>query len=188
MSPSHPVTQSSWLPRAAYRVQQFLASLWPRITPGEQDELTRWLPALAVVLFQRMTRRDQRHSLDVFHRVQQSAPDQPDLLAAALLHDVAKTALPGRRVRLHHRVLVVLMEAARPGWAQRIARDDPASWRYPFYLHLHHPELGARLAEEAGCSPLTAELIRRHQEKLTNPPRDEFERLLALLQGADDAS
>jgi len=174
--------------RILYRVRQFLGSLWPHITLGEQAELARWLPPLAVALFHQMTLRDQRHSLDVLRRLQAAAPDQPDLLAAALLHDAAKTALPGRRVRLHHRVLVVLMQAVWPGSVQQVARDDPRSWRYPFYLHLHHPGLGARLAEEAGCSALTAWLIRRHQAKLTQPPRDEFERLLALLQGADDAS
>ncbi len=177
-----------WLRRAAYRVQQFLLSLRPHITPDEQAELSRWLPPRAVALFRQMTLRDQRHSLDVLQRVQQAAPDQPDLLAAALLHDAAKTAQTGRRVRLHHRVLVVLLNAAQPGWVQRIARDEPGSWRYPFYLHLHHPELGARLAEQAGCSALTVELIRRHQEKLTHAPRNETERLLALLQAADDAS
>jgi len=174
--------------RVLYRVRQFLGSLWLHITPDEQSELGRWLPLQAVALFRQMTPRDQRHSLNVLQRVQQVAPDQPDLLAAALLHDAAKTAHPGRRVRLHHRVLVVLLNALRPGWVQRIARDEPGSWRYPFYLHLRHPELGARLAEQAGCSALTVELIRRHQEKLTHASRNETERLLALLQAADDAS
>jgi hypothetical protein len=181
-------TYRRWLRRIGYRVQQFLASLRPAITLQEQAELRGWLPPLAVLLFLQMTPRDQRHSLDVLYQVQQAAPDQPDLSAAALLHDAAKTAPPGRQVRLHHRVLVVLMNAARPGWVQQVARDDPGSWRYPFYLHLHHPDLGARLAEQAGCSPLTAELIRRHQEKLPHAPRNETERLLVLLQAADDAS
>ena len=176
------------LRHGAYRVQQFLVSLWPGVTPEEQALVTARLPAPAVNLFVRMARRDQRHSLNVLHRVQYVAPDQPDLLAAALLHDVAKTAQPGRRLRLHHRVLVVLMEAARPGWVQRAACSNSDTWRYPFYLHLHHPALGARLAERAGCSPLTVELIRRHQEKLDHAPRNETERLLALLQAADDAS
>jgi hypothetical protein len=174
--------------RALYRVRQFLSSLWLHITPDEQSELSRWLLPQAVALFRQMTLRDQRHSLDVLQRVQQAAPDQPDLLAAALLHDVAKTAQSARRVRLYHRVLAVLMEAVRPGWVQQIARDDPSSWRYPFYLHLHHPEFSARLAEQAGCSPLTVELIRRHQHKLQHAPVNETERLLALLQTADDAS
>jgi hypothetical protein len=177
-----------WLCRRSYRVQQFLASLRPLVTREERADLRRWLPPQAVALFLQMTLRDQRHSMNVLHRLQLVAPDQPDLLAAALLHDAAKTAQPGRRIRLHHRVLVVLMNAARPGWVQQIASDDPGSWRYPFYLHVNHPEMGARLAEQAGCSALTVALIRRHQEKLTHAPRNETERLLVLLQAADDAS
>lgn len=171
-----------------YRVQQFLASLWPRVTAEEWVTVADSLPAAAATLFERMARRDQRHSLDVFQRVRQTAPDQADLAAAALLHDAAKTALPGRRLRLCHRVLIVLLQATRPGWVQQIARDDPGSWRYPFYLHTHHPALGAELAQQAGCTPLTVALIRRHQQKLAHPPSDEIEHLLVLLQAADDAS
>lgn len=185
---SHGEPPTRRLARAAYRVQQFLASLSPRISPAEQAELRRWLPPLAVALFHQMTARDQRHSLNVLRRTQHATPTLPDLAAAALLHDVAKTAQIGRRVRLHHRVLVVLMEAMRPGWVQRIARDEPDSWRYPFYLHLAHPRLSAELAAQAGCSALTVELIRRHQDRLTHAPADEIERLLAVLQAADDAS
>jgi hypothetical protein len=169
-------------------VQQFLVALWPRVTADERAAVAASLPEAAAALFERMTRRDQRHSLDVLNRVRPAAPGQPDLDAAALLHDAAKTALPGRRLRLYHRVLIVLIQAIRPGWMQDLAQDNPDSWRYPFYLHLHHPQLGARLAQEAGCSALTAELIRRHQVKSARPPRDEFERLLAVLQAADDAS
>ncbi len=177
-----------WLRRVIYRVRQFVASLRPRVSAAEQAELTRWLPPQAASLFRQMSPRDQRHSLHVLQRAAQAAPLQPDLAAAALLHDAAKTALPGRRVHLHHRVMAVLMEAMRPGWVQQAGRDEPRSWRYPFYLHVNHPEMSARLAEQAGCSPLTVELIRRHQGKLSHTPRDETERLLALLQAADDAS
>lgn len=174
--------------RIQYRVQQFLGALWPRVTPDEQAQLGRWLPPHGVTLFRQMTLRDQRHSLDVFDRLRRTAPDQPDLLAAALLHDAAKTAQPGQPVRLHHRVLMVLMEAIRPGWARQAANAAPGDWRYPLYLLVHHPEQGARLAEAAGCSALTVELIRRHQDKLDRQPLGETERLLALLQAADDAS
>ena len=153
--------------------------------------VSRALPHAAAALFQRMALRDQRHSLDVWQRVQQATADaasSPDLLAAALLHDVAKTTLPGRRLRLGHRVAIVLLDALSPGAVERLASDRPGSWRYPFYVHRHHPQLGARLAQDAGCSPLTVELIRRHQTKLRAAPHTETERLLAVLQAADDAS
>ncbi len=169
-----------------HRVEQFGASLWPRVSLQEIDQTTLWLPPAGFDLFQRMIRRDQRHSLDVLHTLCTAGHDQPDLLAAALLHDVAKTAQPGRRLRLSHRVAVVFMQAIKPGWVEQVARSDPDDWRYPFYLHQHHPAMGARLAQEAGCSLLAASLIQRHQVKLTAPPVNEEDQLLAWLQTADD--
>lgn len=153
--------------------------------------VSRVLPQAAAARFQRMALRDQRHSLDVWRRVQQANADagsSPDLLAAALLHDVAKTTLPGRRLRLGHRVAIVLLNALAPAAVERLASNQPSSWRYPLYVHAHHPELGAQLAQEAGCSPLTVELIRRHQTKLRAAPQTNTERLLVVLQAADDAS
>jgi hypothetical protein len=176
------------LRRMWYRVEQFGASISPKLPPQELERMTLWLPPGGVALFQRMTPRDQRHSLDVAERLCAAGHDCPDLLAAALLHDAAKTALPGRRLKLGHRVAVVLVQAIRPGWVEHVARDVVDDWRYPFYLHLHHPELGARLAEEAGCSPLTVRLIRRHQVKLAAAPADEEDQWLVWLQEADDAS
>ena len=158
------------------------------MSPQEIDRAALSVSPQGVALFLRMTRRDQRHSLDVQQSLLNAGHDQPDLLAAALLHDVAKTAQPGRRLKLSHRVAVVLMQAIKPGWVEQVARSDPDDWRYPFYLHLHHPEMGARLAQEAGCSELSADLIRRHQVKLNAPPVDEEDQLLAWLQAADDAN
>jgi hypothetical protein len=177
----------SWR-RARYRVEQFAASLWQKATVEELDQAATRLPPAGAALFWRMAGRDQRHSLAVCNRLCQAGHEHPDLLAAALLHDVAKTAQPGRRLRIGHRVLIVLMEAIHPGWVAQVAGEDPTGWRYPFYVHLHHPEQGARLAEEAGCSQLTVALIRRHQSKLSAAPIGEEEQLLAWLQAADDES
>ena len=171
-----------------YRIRQFLRSLFSRVTAAERAALSRWLNVAAQALFLRMAARDQRHSLDVLRRVQAVVPDHADLAAAALLHDVAKTAGAGRRMRLHHRVLVVLLDKLSPGGSARLGSANPASLRYPFYLHRVHPELGAQMAEAAGCTPLTVALIRRHQHKLAAPPRNETERLLRILQQADDMS
>jgi hypothetical protein len=46
--------------------------------------------------------------------------------------------------------------------------------------------MGARLAQEAGCSQLAVSLIRRHQVKRSAPPVDDEDQLLAWLQAADD--
>lgn len=187
--------------RIRYRVGQFAMSLWPRVAQDERALLTLWLPPKAANLFLSMGRRDQRHSLNVFYTLRSAGLEQPDLLAAALLHDVGKSAYEGRRLRLWHRVAIVLLAAFAPRQLARLsARGDtcrcqPQSWRYPFYLHAAHPELGARLAQEAGCSELTVALIRRHQMRLLADqpsvmlrPEGDEESLLATLQAADDAN
>lgn len=181
-------TPQGFVARARYRTGQVVASLRPVITGGERGQLKQWLTPEAVALFERMPLRDQRHSLDIWHALHAAGAREPELLAAALLHDMGKTVHDGRPLRVWHRVAVVLLDTLSPGAVDRIAAADPTSWRYPFYAHRHHPSRGAELATEAGCTPLTVELIRRHQDKLAQPPANETERLLALLQAADDAN
>lgn len=173
--------------RLRYRAGQLLMSLRPQVA-AEEAALVESVLGPAAPLFWRMAPRDQRHSLNVAQALQREGHRHPDLLTAALLHDVGKTVHEGRRLRLRHRVVIVLLNALHPGLVLRLASSDPRSWRYPYYVHLHHPAQSAALAEAAGCSPLAVELIRRHQEKLAAAPCSEADRLLALLQAADDVN
>lgn len=140
-----------------------------------------YLPAAAVELFQAMPRYDQRHALSVFRTLRQQGHAEPDLLAAALLHDVGKTVPRGGGLRLWHRVAVVLMRAFWPGLLERLGRDEPGSWRQAFYVQQHHAALGAELARQAGCSTTTVDMIRRHED----PPERTDDPLLAALQAVD---
>jgi len=126
------------------------------VTSAEQTEALALLPPAAAELFAAMPVADRRHALDVVRHLRMAGHDDPELLAAALLHDAAK----GHRMRLWHRVAGVLIEATAPRLLARLARDREESWRYPFHLYLHHAELSAQAARAAGCSARTAALIR----------------------------
>jgi hypothetical protein len=126
------------------------------VTDDEEALARSVLPPSAWPLFDGMPVADRRHGLDVAERLRADGWSDPDLLAAALLHDAAK----GHRLRLWHRVGGVLLETLAPRLLRRLASSEPASWRYPWHLYLHHAELSAQAALEAGCSPRTASFIR----------------------------
>ena len=166
-----------------YRASQFFRALTARVRPEEIQVLDRHLTPLQQALFRQMTVNDQRHALDVLETLIRTGYGEPVLLQAALLHDVGKV---GAGLRLWHRVSIVLLNAGMPGLLDRLGRDDPGSWRYPFFAHKHHARRGAELARQAGCPPLTATLIRRHHEPVPEDQQETPEgRLLLALQAAD---
>lgn len=159
------------------RVRQFVAHVTARVAVDEELHARALLPASAYDLFAAMPVADRRHALDVLAKLRSSGVTDSDVLAAALLHDAAK----GKRLRLWHRVAVVLVEAIAPGRLGRLASTDPKSWRYPFHLHLHHAELSGRAALDAGCSLRVAAFIQ-------GTPAGQDAQLAAALRAADAAS
>jgi hypothetical protein len=155
-----------------------VAHVGARVHPDEAALARRILSPTAFALFESMPVADRRHALDVAARLLAAGHDDPDLLSAALLHDAAK----GRRMRLWHRVGGVLLEAFAPRLLRRLARDEPGSWRYPFWLYLHHAPMSADAALAAGASPRAAGFIRGHAQTDADLP------LLAALKAADEAS
>jgi hypothetical protein len=160
-----------------HRVGQFIGHLTARVEPAEEAGARHLLPDTAWSLFAAMPTADRRHALDVAGRLLAAGQTDPDLLAAAMLHDAAK----GHRVRLWHRVAGVLLGAVGPRVLAWLASPDERSWRYPFHLHLHHPDLSAEAALRAGCSRRIADLIRGSTEPSDAPA-------LAALRRADEAS
>ncbi|GAB4414013.1 MAG: hypothetical protein Kow00106_08990 [Anaerolineae bacterium] len=169
--------------RAGYRFRQGLRALVAWLRPVDDALAHRYLSPALYELYRRMRRSERQHSLRVLQDLLAAGHTHPDLLTAALLHDVGKSRV---RFTLPEKVLVVLVRAAAPqryrAWSQGPARG----WRLPFAVSEQHPAWGADMAAAAGASPLTVTLIRRHAEALTGPPRDEAERLLLALQQVDD--
>lgn len=163
--------------RPAYRVRQFGSHLLARVAPDERATAHAALPPAAATVFDQMPVADQRHALDVVARLRQAGETDADLLAAALLHDAGK----GNRVRLWHRVTVVLVGTVAPARLDALGSSDPSSWRYGFHVQRHHERLSAEAATAAGCGPRVAALIAGTSE---GPDAQ----LAAALEAADAAS
>jgi putative nucleotidyltransferase with HDIG domain len=108
----------------------------------------------------------------------------PDLLAAALLHDVGKLRHP---LHLWERVFIVLARSIAPSWAATKANPDGPGWQGALAVSEFHAQWGAEMLIEAGASQRLVDLVRRHQD-LPSDCNDVTDRLLARLQQADNQS
>jgi AcrR family transcriptional regulator len=147
--------------RPGYRVRQFWLALNYKSKPVEEVVLRTHLNTAQITLFRRMSAAEQTHALAVLRTLgrEQVMGGEPALAQAALLHDVGKVE---GRIRLWHRVAAVLLQALRPALLNRLALNEPHSWRYPFFVLLHHAEHGADLSAGAGTDAVAVALIRAH--------------------------
>ncbi len=187
-------TASWW----ASKARQFRAHLGARVDPDERAGLAAWLTPAQLEVFDRMHVADQRHGLDVVAtlrapggsidadegsagptaatsngRAPAIASDH-ELLVAGLLHDAGKgpTGVIPR--------VAYSLGQAYGSWIWTVAGAVPG-FGAPMARLRDHAELSAVLAERAGCSPRTVELI-RHQDAPIDLPDGR------RLQLADDAN
>lgn len=171
--------------RTLYRIGQGLRALGTRFAPVDDAQAEKLLSPALYALYRQMRRSERQHSLRVLRELRAVGHADPDLLAAALLHDVGKVRAP---FGVPAKTLVVLVRAIVPQAVLRWGSGSARGWRRPFAVSVQHPAWGAEMVAAAGGSPRTVELIARHQDTLDGPPQTEMDRLLLALQAVDDAS
>ena len=164
--------------RILYRARQFWETLTARWRPRDEAYPAAHLSPTLLDLFLTMSPAEQHHGIALAKKLENAPAATPDLITAALLHDVGKTLAPPT---LWERVAVVLVEhfAADPmdyldkAWFWELKRA--------YVTRTHHAAWGAELAEKAGASPRAVALIRQHHDEATQ------DKTLKLLQLVDDS-
>jgi len=167
----------------SYRLQQLRNNLTASpLTDQARVEIAACLTPAERVLFERLGLADQQHSYLVLSTLRAAGYNHPDLMTAALLHDIGKVSCP---LSAWDRTLIVVGSGLFPARAEAWGHGSLQSWRRPFVARAQHPAWGAALAAEAGVRPAVVEMIRRHQDAIVNE-ETEIDRLLVALQWADD--
>ena len=138
--------------------RRFVATVLGRFELENQQVLERYVSVPEHALFKAMTSADQRHCFDLFERLRVDGHSDPDLLRAALLHDVGKATV---RIPVVVRVIYTLAVRLSPRVADWLAFSG-MGWRRPFFVVTHHARLGAAAAQRAGSNERVAALIAGH--------------------------
>jgi hypothetical protein len=168
-----------------YRARQFFLALSATAPTSEGLEKARSvLTEGQMAAFERLQPSEQAHSLAVLGTLLEQGENNPDLLVAALLHDVGKVCHP---LRLWERVVIVISKTVFPRRVKQWGVGNPRGIKRPFVISEQHPIWGAELVAETGASPLAVALVRRHQQAPSPTENPSLEdRLLLALQSADN--
>ncbi len=174
-----------------YRTWQFWQALLASPSANDLELVRSVLSPEQIRLFELMQSEEQVHCIKVARRLLEKQHDHPDLLAAALLHDVGKINHP---LQLWERAWLVIGNAFFPKQVSRWRREPEMdankknNWRRAFLVYAQHPVWGAALARKAGASSLCVNLISRHQDRYPLDPNFIEDQLLLYLQEADNLS
>lgn len=169
-----------------YRALQFWRAMSDSATPDELAHIQTVLSPSLFELFCRMQPSEQAHAVRVYQCVCEQDHTNPDLLAAALLHDVGKSLVP-----LHpwERALYVLGGVLVPKKADQWRNNrEPKGLLRSFVVAEKHPEWSAQMAGQAGASERLVRLIAHHQGEISPDLPEDEQALLAILKKADDAN
>lgn len=142
-----------WYVNAARRT---VLSLLPSLAKPDDAFARDRLEPAEYALYLCMDPRDRRHACEVARRLSAACPSaSPELLAAALLHDVGKSDLP---FRLEQRILAHVLPSGDPPPEPRLRGLAGA-----LQVKRHHHAYGAAMVRSAGGRERVAVLVAGHQ-------------------------
>lgn len=158
-----------------------------KLSPEDVKFVNSYLGDPGKFLFFQMSKMDQHHAVEVARSIMAEAAtvqrlDLPNLIRAALLHDIGKVE---GDFGFWSRLVVGFVRRTNPTLRGKLALTNPTTFwekiRYGFYVDLIHPARGAHMAKIFGIEPAVVEMIRRHHD----PPREGQSSELTWLQLTD---
>jgi hypothetical protein len=144
-----PGSAAWWLTKVRQTKRHILA----RVSPPEREAVATWLTPAQLALFDGMHVADRRHGLDVVAALRAAGDTDPEVLLAGLLHDAGKGET-GMAPRILH-----ALGQARITWPS-LALGWLHGMRAALIRLRNHAEASALLAQSAGCTARTVDLIR----------------------------
>ena len=173
------------LDQVFYRARQFRQAMSSSPDQKELEKVGEVLTPAQTQLFMKLQPSEQAHALRVFDRLTEQGVTHPDLLAAALLHDVGKARYP---LKPWERAAAELAKKFFPGRVGKWGQGEPRGLKAGVVVAEQHAQWGAEMAETAGASDLAVRLIACHQDQAPTQLSEPEMVLLSALQSVDEVS
>lgn len=177
--------------RILYRIRQFGRAFSTHTSLLGLEGAQRRLNPEQWEIFTQLQPSEQGHAVAMYLKLLEQGEIQPDLLVAALLHDIGKLCY---RMKPLERAMVILVRAVNLNQSQHWGSLPPAGWeslpgwRKAFIVSEQHPAWGAEMALHAGATPLTETLIREHHHPHGHEANSIENSLLRKLRVVDNES
>jgi hypothetical protein len=109
---------------AIYRIEQFVRAAGAWVRPEDLEDVRDILSPPELSLFEAMPRYDRRHGIAVLHMLQAQGHAEPELLVAALLHDLVCWSQSARIGRVRGAIPILYSSDTQPSAPNRLARQD----------------------------------------------------------------
>ncbi|MCY4021110.1 MAG: HD domain-containing protein [Chloroflexi bacterium] len=171
---------------ALNRVEQGIRALFAFATPIDLQLANQYLSSKELDAFQKMSRADQLHSLNVLRTVMKQRESVPlPLAVAALMHDVGKCRC---HLTVWQKTLAVLVKHLIPSLADRLGREENLSiWRAPFVVRSRHAQWSGEILRACCADEVAVWLVEHHQADILAHRDHPQATLLQCLQRADEA-
>lgn len=168
------------------RIEQGIRALFAFATPIDLHLASQYLSSKELGAFQKMSRAEQLHSLNVLRTVQSQFESVPlPLAVAALMHDVGKCRY---HMAVWQRTVAVLVKRLLPPLADRLGREENLSmWRAPFVVRSQHAKWSAEILRACCADEVSVWLVEHHQADISTLCDHPQAELLQCLQRADEA-
>ena len=164
-----------------YRLGQFKRARQDAPSPEGLVRAREALSPQLFDLFSQMLPFEQAHAVRVYDGLISRGKDDPDLLAAGLLHDVGKARRP---LRPWERAAAVTVKALLPGAFAKWGQGKPHGLAAGIVVAAQHAGWGAQMAADAGAGERLVRLIRCHDAELAQVPEPDRQ-AVAVLQAED---
>lgn len=138
------------------RIRQFLLCIFSSLGSQDLEYIDKKLDNNIKYIFLKLSKYEKKHSILVARAVEKQFKNDPDLVKAALLHDIGKTKY---HINIIQKSLLVLFDLLTKGKLKKITENKSINIFY------NHGQMGYDILKDSGYNERILFIVKNHHNK-----------------------